>query len=80
MGDSEVKEEKAKTKNSEKSDKKDKKNSGLAGFKNEFKKIVWPDRDTVIKESAQVIVVTAILSLVIAGLDWLIKTGLDRIF
>ncbi|MCR5202962.1 MAG: preprotein translocase subunit SecE [Lachnospiraceae bacterium] len=58
----------------------EKKNSGFAGLKSEFKKIVWPDRDTVVKESAQVIVVTAILSLVIAGLDWVIKTGLDRIF
>ncbi len=39
------------------------------GLKAEFKKIVWPDRESVIKETAAVIVITIILSLIIAALD-----------
>lgn len=78
MGDSEVKNE---ADTSAKADKKaeGKKNGKLAGFKKEFKKIIWPDKDTVIKETSEVIVVSVILAAVISGIDLLIKLGLDRI-
>jgi preprotein translocase subunit SecE len=49
------------------------------GLKAEFKKIVWPDRDSVIKETAAVIVITIILSLIIALLDLGIKNLFDLI-
>jgi preprotein translocase subunit SecE len=56
-----------------------KKNGYWAGLKSEFKRIVWPDKDSVIKESVAVIVTTVVLGIVIAVLDWAIQLGLDRI-
>ena len=53
--------------------------SFLKGLKAEFKKIVWPDQETVAKQSATVVVVTILLGAVIALLDSLIKYGLNII-
>ena len=47
------------------------------GLKAEFKKIVWPDRDSLVKQSAAVIMISIILSLVIAALDAVIKFGIN---
>ncbi|MCR5586635.1 MAG: preprotein translocase subunit SecE [Lachnospiraceae bacterium] len=80
MNDSEVKETGAKSSGAKKTQKAVEKKSGrMAGFKKEFKKIVWPDKVTAGKETAEVIVVSVILGLVIAGIDLLIKLGLDQI-
>ena len=49
------------------------------GLKAEFGRIIWPDKDTVWKESAAVLAVSVILALVIAGMDFLIQIGLDAI-
>ncbi len=82
MGDSENKElvgqdEPKKTGNVEN---KQKKNGGrIQKLKSEFKKIIWPDKNTVIKETTAVVVVTVILGAIIALLDLIIKTGLDKI-
>ncbi len=51
----------------------------MKGLKAEFKKIVWPDRDSVVKETAAVIVITIILSLIIALLDLGVKNLIDLI-
>ncbi len=75
MSESEVKAESK----SKKSDQGSKKPSRLDGFKKEFKKIVWPDKKEAGKETATVIVISVILGLVIAGIDALIKLGLDQI-
>ncbi len=56
-----------------------KKKGYWSGLKAEFKRIVWPDKDSVIKESVAVIVTTVILGIVIAVLDWAIQIGLDHI-
>ena len=37
------------------------KKSWFKGLKSEFKKISWPDKETLVKESAAVIVITIIL-------------------
>lgn len=42
--------------------------------KGECKKIVWPDRKTVLKSTAVVLVVVAILALIL----WLVDTGLSE--
>lgn len=76
MGDSENKVE---TKEQKKSEETAHKKNAFQNLKAEFKRIVWPDKDTVIKESTAVIVVTVILGAVIALLDWVIKLGLDQI-
>ncbi|MCC8060689.1 MAG: preprotein translocase subunit SecE [Clostridiales bacterium] len=55
------------------------KKSLIKGLKSEFGKIVWPDRETVGKQTVVVIVISAILALVIAVLDLIIKGGLSFI-
>ena len=47
--------------------------------KSEFKKIVWPDKDTLIKQSAAVIVITIVLGVIISLIDIVIKFGMDKI-
>lgn len=56
-----------------------KKNSFFRSLKAEFNRVVWPDKDRVIKETTAVVIVTVILGAVIALLDFLIKLGLDQI-
>ena len=91
MGDSENKEvveqntpKKAeKTAKEEKAGKKDKtakaKGGRIQALKAEFNRIIWPDKDTVVKETTAVVIVTVILGAIIALLDFVIKTGLDKI-
>ena len=57
-----------------------KKKSRLQGLKAEFRSIIWPDKDTITKETTAVVVSTVILGIIIALLDLLIKTGLDKVF
>ena len=54
-----------------------KKKNWFAGLKAEFKKIIWPDKDTLTKETVVVVVSTVILGIVIAALDLIIKFGLN---
>ncbi len=69
------------TEGKEKTAKKEKKNktSIFKGVKTEFNKIVWPDRETVGKETAAVLVCSVALGLIIALLDLAIKYGLNFI-
>ena len=55
----------------EKSAKKDKapKKSWLKGLKSEFKKIMWPDKNTLLKQTVAVVSITAIAGLLISLLD-----------
>ena len=53
------------------------KKSFFKGLKAEFNKIIWPDKDTLTKETAVVVVSTVILGIVIAALDLIIKFGLN---
>ncbi len=55
------------------------KKSWFKGLKSEFKKIVWPDKELLVKESAAVIVITVILGLVIALLDMAVEYGVNLI-
>ena len=57
-----------------------KKKSRLQGLKAEFRRIIWPDKETLTKETTAVVVSTVILGIIIALLDLLIKTGLDKVF
>ena len=49
------------------------------GVKAEFKKIIWPDKDTVGKQTVAVIVCSVALGLIIALLDLIMKYGLSFI-
>ena len=81
MANSEEIEEKEKSESKKVSKKGDaKKGKRFAGLKAEFKRIVWPDKDSIIKETTAVVVSTIILGVIIALLDLGIKYGLDKIF
>ena len=55
------------------------KKSFFKGLKAEFNKIIWPDKDTVGKQTVAVIACTVALGLIIALLDLIIKYGLSFI-
>lgn len=55
------------------------KKSWFKGLKSEFKKIIWPDKESLVKESVAVIVITVILGLVIALIDMAIELGVNLI-
>ena len=47
------------------------------GLKSEFKKITWPDRKSAIKQSVVVTIISIVLGLIIAVIDYLVKYGVD---
>ena len=55
------------------------KKSFFKGVKSEWRKITWPSRLVLIKETVAVIVISIVLGGVIALLDAAIKLGLDKI-
>ncbi len=67
----------------EKAPKKEVKTSGVKswfkGLKAEFKKIIWPDKKSLGKQTVAVIVITAVLSVIIALLDAVVKFGINVI-
>ena len=53
------------------------KKSWFKGLKAEFRKIIWPDRDTLLKQLAAVLVVTVLLGVVIALIDFGFQNLID---
>ena len=53
----------------EKSAGKGQKKSWFQGLQSEFKKIVWTDKDTLMKQTATVVVITVILGTIISIMD-----------
>ena len=53
------------------------KKSWFKGLKREFKKIIWPDKMTVAKQTAAVVSVSVILGAVIAIVDFIAQYGVD---
>ena len=51
----------------------------IKGVKQEFKKIVWPDRQSTLRQSIAVVAISVVLGVVIAILDYVAKTGVDFI-
>ena len=49
------------------------------GLKAEFKKIIWPDKTSLVKQTAAVVVITVILGGFIALLDLAIKYGVGLV-
>ena len=58
-------------------EKKAKKPAFFKGVKTEYKKISWPDKTSLTRQTAAVVVITAILSVLIAVLDYVIKYGVE---
>ena len=56
---------------------KPKKKNWFKGLKAEFKKIIWPDKKTLVKQTVAVITCSVILGVIIAVIDALIQNGID---
>ena len=53
------------------------KTSWFHGLKQEFKKISWTDRKSVVRQTIAVVSVSVVVGLIIAVLDWMIQYGVD---
>ena len=49
----------------------------VTGLKAEFQKIIWPTKEQLAKETTAVVVVSVILGLIIALLDFIIQYGVE---
>ncbi len=58
-------------------EKKAKKPPFLKGVKSEYKKISWPEKNSLTRQTVAVVVITTILSVLIALLDYVIKYGVE---
>lgn len=53
------------------------KTSWFKGLKAEFKKVVWPDKKTLAKQTTAVVSVSVLLGALIAVIDAVMKYGID---
>ena len=51
--------------------------SWFSGMKQEFRKISWTDRKTLVRQTIAVVSVSVVVGLIIALLDWMIQHGVD---
>lgn len=51
--------------------------SFFKGVKSEFKKISWPDRQSTLKQSIAVVVISVVVGVLIAVLDFVFLHGVD---
>lgn len=51
--------------------------SFFKGVKAEFKKIAWPDKETLVKQSIAVVCISVVVGAIIAILDFMIQYGID---
>lgn len=49
------------------------------GVKSEFKKITWPDKDSLIKQSVAVVIISVVIGAIITILDFGLQYGVDFI-
>ncbi len=55
------------------------KRSYFTELKGEFRKIIWPDKKLLGKQSVAVITAAIVIGCIIAALDWIIQIGLKFI-
>lgn len=51
--------------------------SFFKGLKAEYKKIIWPEKNDVLKQSVAVVCISVVLGAIIAILDFVIQYGVD---
>ena len=56
---------------------KTRKRSWFKGLKAEFNKIVWPDKNTLAKQTTAVVAVSVVLGALISVVDALLRYGID---
>ena len=59
-----------------KTENKQQKTGFFSGVRSEFKKIVWPKRDQLLKETCAVTIVTLLLAAIIKLVDMVMQTGI----
>lgn len=55
------------------------KKSWFKGLKAEFKKVIWPDRNTLVKQTTAVVTVSILLGAIISIIDVILKYGIDLV-
>lgn len=55
------------------------KRSFFTELKGEFRKIIWPDKKLLGKQSVAVILAAIVIGCIIAAIDWLMQIGLSFI-
>ncbi len=58
-------------------EKKTKKTGFFKGLRKEFKKITWPSRNDIVKQTTATVVISIAVGLLIALLDTIIQYGVD---
>lgn len=53
------------------------KKSWFKGLKAQFKKIIWPDRKSLTKETIAVVFVSVLLGVIIAIVDFIARIGIE---
>ena len=53
------------------------KKSWFKGLKAEFNKVIWPDKETLAKQTAAVVSVSVVLGVIIAIVDFVVQYGVD---
>ena len=53
------------------------KENWFSGLTAEFKKIIWPDKKSLVRQTTAVVAVSVVLGLIIALLDFVIQYGVD---
>lgn len=53
------------------------KKSFFKGVQAEFKKISWPDKNTLLKQSVVVVAISIVVGLIITVLDWVMQIGVN---
>ncbi|MCF2643116.1 MAG: preprotein translocase subunit SecE [Lachnospiraceae bacterium] len=53
------------------------KENWFAGLKAEFKKIIWPTKESLAKQTTAVVIVSVVVGLIITLLDFFIQHGVD---
>jgi preprotein translocase subunit SecE len=53
------------------------KKSWVDGLKAEFRKIIWPDQKSLVRQTGAVVAVSIVLGMIIAILDFIFQYGVD---
>ena len=53
------------------------KTSWFDGLKAEFHKIIWPKKESLVRQTIAVVAVSVVTGLIIALVDWLIQYGVN---
>lgn len=55
------------------------KKSWFKGIKSEFKKIIWPNKKDLVKQTGAVIAISVALGIIISFIDLIIKFGVEKL-